>query len=324
MNLPPFHISAKKFCRVIDFLFKVQDKRFKLVNMKPLLNLALCTISTFIFLVGCSESCEPYQKELLETKTQLQQRDSLLNAIGSAFRIVDSNLVTMRTVEGDLVHLLKNDRTNEAGIRENIGRLKHVMAMNQSQLDQLRSNLTASSRLSGNLLSIVNGMEEKIVNNNLRLVKLNDNLGALGTDFKDVFADYLQSEQIRLALETNLEDAKVSLGNMDAQIRELSNNLNTAYVAIGTKRELVDAGILEKGGLLKQGSVNEDLDQMAFKPYDMRELKELSLGSGKARIITEHPSESYVLKQEQGKTVLHIESPKNFWRLSKLLIVIRD
>lgn len=305
-------------------MFEVQDKRFKLVCMKPLLHLLLYPLSTLVFLSGCSESCEPYQKELLETKSQLEQRDSLLNAIGSAFRMVDSNLVTMRSVESDLIHQLKNDRTNEAGIRENIGKLKHVMAMNQSQLDQLRSNLSASSKLSGNLLSIVNGMEEKIVSNNLRLVKLNDNLGVLGADFKDVFADYLQSEQLRLGLETDLEEAKVTMNNLDAQIRELSNNLNTAYVAIGTKRELVEAGVLEKGGLLKQGSVNEDLDQMAFKPYDIRELKELNLGTGKVRIITEHPTESYSLKQERGKTVLHIESPKNFWRLSKLLIVILD
>ena len=111
-----------------------------------------------------------------------------------------------------------------------------------------------------------------------------------------------------------------NLSTMEAQMKELKNNLNTVYVAVGTKRELIKSGVLEKGGFLKSGGVNDDLDRLAFTPYDLRKIEDLDLGSDKVKIVTDHPSESYKIENDK----LLIEDAKLFWSISKYLIVVTD
>jgi len=291
--------------------------------MKPLLQVTLCAF-TLTLAYSCSEGCDPLAKELSETKAQLGQRDSVLNSIGAALQVVDSNVLAMDVIKAALVQQLEHGETDKALIQENIDRLKSVMAANQAQLDRLRGNLDTNAAWSQAVKSVVQGVEEKITLNNAKLVGLNEGLGTLGAGFNNVFDDYLKAEYKRQALEKDMVEARKHMDKMEAQVRELRNDLNTAYIAIGSKRELIEAGILEKGGLLKSGSINANLDQMAFKPYDITSLESLDLGPGRVRIVTQHPSESYNLQKERGTTVLYIESPKNFWRLSKFLVVSRD
>ena len=73
-------------------------------------------------------------------------------------------------------------------------------------------------------------------------------------------------------------------------------------------------------GFLKSAGVNDDLDRLAFTPYDIRELSEIEVGIDKVKIVTDNPSESYKIKD--GKLI--IEAPKLFWSISKYLIVMTD
>ena len=60
----------------------------------------------------------------------------------------------------------------------------------------------------------------------------------------------MQAEVDRMVLQENLQSMEGNLSTMEAQMKELKNNLNTVYVAVGTKRELIKSGVLEKGGFL--------------------------------------------------------------------------
>ena len=73
-------------------------------------------------------------------------------------------------------------------------------------------------------------------------------------------------------------------------------------------------------GLLRSDDVNEDMDKTAFTDYDLRELKEVKVGSSTVKLITEHPTESYRI--ESG--TLQIVDSKLFWSISKYLIVVTD
>jgi len=130
----------------------------------------------------------------------------------------------------------------------------------------------------------------------------------------------MQAEVDRMVLQENLQSMEGNLSTMEAQMKELKNNLNTVYVAVGTKRELIKSGVLEKGGFLKSGGVNDDLDRLAFTPYDLRKIEDLDLGSDKVKIVTDHPSESYKIENDK----LLIEDAKLFWSISMYLIVVTD
>jgi len=266
------------------------------------------------------EDCTPLQSELDEAKAEVANRDSLLEAIGSTFSMIDSNMISMESIEGELMEQMKSPDRNGDAIKENVDKLKGIMAMNQSYIDRLEDNLSTSSSTLMNLFSIISNMEDKVMHNNLRLARLNHDLGSLGDDFKDMFNDYMQAEVDRMVLQENLQSMEGNLSTMEAQMNELKNNLNTAYVAVGTKRELIKSGVLERGGFLKSDGVNDDLDRLAFTPYDIRELSEIEVGIDTVKIVTDHPSESYKIKD--GKLV--IEAPKLFWSISKYLIVMTD
>ena len=51
-------------------------------------------LSLIVIVSSCGgEDCAPLQTELNETKSELANRDSLLDAIGSTFSMIDSNML---------------------------------------------------------------------------------------------------------------------------------------------------------------------------------------------------------------------------------------
>ena len=94
--------------------------------------------------------------------------------------------------------------------------------------------------------------------------------------------------------------------------------LNTAYYVFGTKKELQEQNVLQKGKVL-QGNFNKNY----FTKIDIRVDKEIKLYSKKAELLTSHPAGSYTLKLDaQQQYVLRITDPQKFWGASKYLVVL--
>ena len=121
---------------------------------------------------------------------------------------------------------------------------------------------------------------------------------------------------------TNLsgENANLSQAN-DAKSRTISRqdkDLNRAWYVFGTKRELREHNILSRDGVLTRGYNKNYLTEI-----DIRNVKRIALGSKKARVLTTHPSSSYVLERGADKTcTLYITDPTSFWSVSKYLVVV--
>lgn len=280
----------------------------------------IVAFTLIVALSSCGgEDCTSIQAELEEVKGQLAHRDSILDAIGLTFKAIDSNMKEMRVVESEIMVQMNERIRDKDAIRENVLKMRSIMELNQNYISWLEDNLGASSATSANLFGIVQSMQEKMEMNNLRMAHLNHDLGTLGTDFKDMFEEYMQAEVERMVLQENLQAMEGNISTMEAKMTELQKNMNTVYIALGAKRELIESGVLEKGGLLRSSDVNEDMDKTAFEAKDFREVTKLSIGS-KAKIITEHPNESY-------RTIggdLIIDNQKLFWSISKFLIVVTD
>ena len=277
-------------------------------------------ILTIIAACGEKQDCSPVQTELDQTKRELAQRDSILDAIGLTFQAIDSNMKQMRIVESEIMIQMKEKVRDKDAIRENVEKMRSIMELNQSYITRLEENLGATSANSAHLFSIISSMEEKMEMNNLRMAHLNHDLGMLGDDFKDIFQEYMQAEVDKMTLQANLEMMEGSMSSMEEKMNELQKNLNTVYFAIGNKRELIKSGVLEKGGLLRSEDVNQDMVKKNFEAHDLREFTSVNLGS-RHKIITDHPTESYRINT---KDELIIKDPKLFWSISKFLIVVSE
>lgn len=127
-----------------------------------------------------------------------------------------------------------------------------------------------------------------------------------------------------MQLEQDLNAMEGNINEMENKMRELKNYLNTGYVAIGTKKELIDKGILEKGGLLQSKDIIEDVDKMAFQAIDTRKTKTVEIGTDKYKLVTEHPSSIYEIVGEGEQTKIEILHDQDFWSLSKYLVIIQN
>ena len=99
--------------------------------------------------------------------------------------------------------------------------------------------------------------------------------------------------------------------------------INECYVRIGTKKQLLAAGLL-KGGFLQKKKVNyEDVDKSKFSAVDIRKCREISLKSSNPKILTPQPSNrSYHFEESgDGHCVLVITNPALFWSVSNYLII---
>lgn len=287
-------------------------------------NVPALFILALIVLSACSsKDCSPVENELAQLKKDVSERDSLMSVFGSAIAGIDSNVVLLGELEEELTESLKSpSKEKEARVSENVEKLRNLMALNQDYIEQLENTLSMNNNISKNLFGIVKTMEHKIAKSNMRLARHSGELDELGEDFRNLFDEYMQAEYAKMELEESMNALEGNMDEMASKMQELKKSLNTVYYAIGTKKELIEKGVLEKGGLLKSKEMNEDADKSAFQAIDARKTSSISLNSSKTKFVSEHPSESY--KVNEGNLTIEILDSEKFWSISKFLIVIED
>ena len=107
-------------------------------------------------------------------------------------------------------------------------------------------------------------------------------------------------------------------------VAEQDKALNTAWFVFGTKKELKDQNILTNTGLFQKKQVlkDSDINKDYFTQVDIRTTKEIKLYSKSADVLTTHPAGSYALeKDDKDQLVLKITNPKDFWSVSRYLVI---
>ena len=85
-------------------------------------------------------------------------------------------------------------------------------------------------------------------------------MGDLGDEYRKRVYEYLNAEVERQNAEENIQNLKGTMNEMEEKMSDLKDQLNRVYVAIGDKNNLIDRGVMEKGGLLRSKDINENTD----------------------------------------------------------------
>lgn len=103
----------------------------------------------------------------------------------------------------------------------------------------------------------------------------------------------------------------------EKRLNKQDKKLNSAWFVFGTRKELKEHNILDKGEVLR-GDFKTDY----FIKIDIRIDKEIKLYSSSAEILTTHPAGSYTLQRDaKNQYVLRISDPERFWSISRFLVV---
>ncbi|MEQ9305397.1 MAG: hypothetical protein RJQ14_15920 [Marinoscillum sp.] len=271
-------------------------------------------------------SCDKKEREQLKAQAdsleyKLQERDSAFNSIMNVMAEVETQIDQIKKQENLISSSSSGDFTPEEKTRM-VGDLKKINTLieeTNSKVASLSSELENSNFELNAFKKRVGNMKKDLEDRETSIVKLQEQI-----EMKDTQIAELNTEVESLVTRVQLQTETIEVQNQELVERE--NNLNTAYFAVDTEKKLKDEGLVAKeGGFLWLGRTTElqaDAAQAKFTEVDIQNTRKFYIDSDKMEIVTEHPTNSYKLVNEEGKVkYLEVTDPSKFWKISKYLVV---
>ena len=124
---------------------------------------------------------------------------------------------------------------------------------------------------------------------------------------------------------STLKEEVTTLSNegkeLKAKVADQEEAIYTVYYIVGTKKELIEAGVMTKGGLFKSSKVSYQAEKDAFVKIDLRAISEINTNASKAKVMSVHPKGTYAFVETDGEMVLNISNPQEFWEQTKYLVI---
>ncbi len=254
-------------------------------------------------------------QKLLFTE-QLIERDSMINDWLTTFDEIERNLNAIKQKE-KIINMQTSDSEFPKGkkeqVLEDIKYINTLIDENKKKIAYLNSQL----KKSGNTIT---GLQA-------RITELEASMQQYETAITELKATLTKKDFEIEQLNTRMFALKDTLIFKDETINNQTDKLNQAFLATGTYKDLRDRGLVSKeGGFLGIGrkeSLKEDFPDSLFEMIDVTETKTIPVNSRKAKLITEHPTNSYQLVRENENTIAYIEikDPSEFWKISKYAVV---
>lgn len=283
-----------------------------------------------LLLVFSAFACnQPKLKEQIETlqaeNVQLQEsaldKDKSLADFVASFSDIESNLAEIK--ERELNITLSNSDQNSSEdvhkrVAEDIRMINELMSENKRTIEDLNAKISKfsgdNSYLRKALEAAKKELTAKIEERDVQITELKENLEA---------QDFTIHE-----LAANLDTLSQVSTKQQEVISDQTTQLQTAYYTVGTTKELIASQVLSKdGGFLgigKSEKLKNDFNSEKFQKIDITTTQAIPLSGKKAQLVTNHPSDSYVLEGDQNENLerLVIVDPARFWNSSKYLVVV--
>ncbi len=255
-----------------------------------------------------NEEAARLKQEIEVLKGQLAQRDSSLNETVGLINEIQSNLTSIASSQGRIKKVqVENQEDPKQFIMGEIEAINAMRETNQRKVAQLNKELEKSGLQNTELQKLVESLTTQIAAQEVEIEALKSELEKLDAEYTELFETYVETAEL-------------------AEDRQ--NELNTAWYAYGTTKELKENGVITKqGGFIGLGKIEklrQDFNKDYFQQIDITQTRKVEVAASKVRLLTTHPAGSYELKVDGNKTVVDITDPKSFWSVSKYLVVIVD
>ena len=280
--------------------------------MKQSLSLTLSAlVVVLLMLTACGKNSkqeQERQKELTELqtlRTQVAEQDSLIN-------LVIQNFAQIQQLEG-LITLDSNSevpQSQRAKIEDNLRLINEKLESNRQTIDLLNKKLAQSGNKNSSLQRTIGTLQEQLNAKNTEILDLTEELKR-----KNYAIGVLDS--MVTGLSNNVENLSKTTAAQQAELERQDAALNTVRYCIGTSRDLKDMNIVRNGEVVTEGYQSD-----YFTQIDLRKVTSIPLYAKRAELKTKHPQSSYKLvKGEDKMLTLEISNPKEFWSLSKILVI---
>lgn len=285
-----------------------------------ILKRAFIPVTMVALLASCASEDKEARIRQLEAEKEsaqmeLQQGYAVVEDMMATLNEVEDNLATIKEKEQIVTLNTEEGEPSERQRKRIIRDIKLINSLLQKSQDQIADLNTQLQR------SQI-GMEEF----KERVAKLDKQLKAREGDIASLKKN-LEEKDFQIASLNQTVDGLVYENlQQQAKLVEQDKEMNKAYYAYGTYQDLKEMGVLTKeGGFLWIGQdkvLKEDFNEDYFTEVDKRDLAVIPIYSKKAKLVTEHPEDSYeMVEGEDDYAYLEITDPNEFWKVSNYMVM---
>lgn len=266
-----------------------------------------------------------------------QQNDSLVQVSNQQQDVIDGLATTMEEITLSIDTIASQERTvltgkDERGVpltkRNMSAKLEALSSLirdQHSRLDSLSKALEGSNANVARLRNIVNMLTKSLDERSRELDSLRTVLAYKEIDINKLGIQVANlTDTVNIVKNENVTQQQ-TIARQEQNISEQDKQLHEVYYIIGTKDELVAAGVVTKqGGLFKKSKVNfAGMDKNMLKKGDIRKLKSITIPSKNFKILGDVPEVSYSLTRGETASSLTINDPDKFWSSNNRILVIQ-
>ena len=276
----------------------------------------LFSVLCFIFGASCVKNSSEYQQLQAQrdslalvnaqSKAELEDILSLLNEVEENFREIKAkeNYVSVQSSAIDELNPTDRER-----VQSDMQFISETLENNRKKIADLEARLKKSNSNSTELSKKLESLRQELSNKTNDLVALQEELAK-----KDLKIAEMGVSLTILA--NDVEYLMVQSREQQQVIQLQQTEIDKVFYCFGTARELKTEKILLNGEL------NPNLNLNYFRQID-NSVRNISLLSAKkGSLMSKHPVGSYEFGYDaQGKLELRIVDAKNFWSLTKYLVI---
>lgn len=241
--------------------------------------------------------------DITEGMTQIKQMENLLSSGGMGAETPDQR----------------------RQIREDMMQIQQALEQRRQRLEELEKQLAASNQNNVSLQRAIKNLKTQIAQQESTIKTLEGQLADANVQIEGLNQTVTTLGEEKDSL-TNAVNAETSArAEAERRATELADQMNTCYFALGTGKELKEHNLMSSGFLRKTKVLPQNFDQGYFTKGDKRTLRTINLGSKKAKVMTNPPTDSYeIVEGANGVKILKITNPNRFWNQSNFLVVKTD
>lgn len=278
-----------------------------------------------ILVIPVMFGCNSKQKELEAMQAKYDSimsigftKDTALYGYIKSFNSIQATLDSIKQAEMLISQSTAGNGELQPDQKEQINRdinmIYEMLKKNKQTIADLKAKVRKSGGKVTELEKMIDRMAQQIEEKDAQVAQLTQQLENMNI-------------QIEI-LSSDIENLTAEGASKSQTISEQTTALNTAWYVVGTKRELLDHNIITREGGFAGIGANKKLKQDFSKDYftavDITMLHSIPLTKKKTTLITTHPSQSYKLYGEKLSDSLVITNPREFWSVSKYLVIMID
>lgn len=267
---------------------------------------------------SCSNTIDEPETEAIDEQAYIDEikfKDSLMQAMLKSMDEIEGTLVATKEENG----VVEFEAASEGSVQSQKDRiildiqlLNHLLAENKKKIEEFKQKIGYYHGSQNKYKAQVADLDLMVKERDATIARYMEMVNRLESENK------LMAQQI--------DSLNKSTAEKDEVIKQKDEQLLTAYMIKGSKKELKRKGVIEsKGGILGLGAastVNPNLDKSALTSLNTHIVTSIPIESKKARLLSAHPRSSYTFNREGNEiTTLEIINPDEFWKNSKYMVI---